>query len=268
MFVSRKPRFTDDDLRAAVAASRSWADTLRRLGYRSAGGNWKTLQSHATRLDISTSHFDPHAASLEGLRRAGFRARPLDEVLVENSTYNRNNLKQRLLAAGLKEPRCELCGQGEEWRGGKLALILDHINGVPDDHRLENLRIVCPNCAATLPTHCGRKNRRPPRECALCGEQFSSKRPEQRYCSRECGQRVAWTNRERRRKVERPPYEQLLTEIAATSYRAVGRRYGVSDNTIRKWVRQYRRERTRRFCHAGRLTGRVTVARWPPSGPP
>lgn len=46
------------------------------------------------------------------------------------------------------------------------------------------------------------------------------------------------------RKVERPPYEQLLAEIAQSGYSAVGRRYGVSDNAIRKWVRQYEREAT------------------------
>jgi len=40
-----------------------------------------------------------------------------------------------------------------------MSLILDHINGKRDDHRIENLRILCPNCAATLETHCGRKNR-------------------------------------------------------------------------------------------------------------
>jgi transposase-like protein len=44
-------------------------------------------------------------------------------------------------------------------------------------------------------------------------------------------------------RVERPPHDQLLGEIAATSYSAVGRRYGVSDNAIRKWVRAYERER-------------------------
>jgi transposase-like protein len=44
------------------------------------------------------------------------------------------------------------------------------------------------------------------------------------------------------RKVERPPFEQLLAEIEATSYVAVGRKYGVSDNAVRKWVRFYERE--------------------------
>ena len=260
MFVpGSRPRFSEEQLRTAIAAARSWAETLRLLQYRSAGGNWRTLKKYAALWEIATDHFDPHAASLEGLRRTGPKAIPLEDVLVEGSSYNRHNLKQRLLANGLKEQRCELCGQGEHWRGRTLALILDHINGIANDHRLENLRIVCPNCAATLDTHCGRKNRRPPRPCARCGCEFEAKRAEQRYCSRSCGQRVAWTNRKSQRKVERPPYEQLLAEIAASSYLAVGRKYGVSDNAIRKWVRQYRRERLHRCCRTGRMHGPATV---------
>jgi hypothetical protein len=218
---------------------------LRLLKYRSAGGNWKTLKKYTQLWGISTDHFDAHSASVQGLRRRHNRSLPLHEVLVKNSTYGRAHVKRRLLAEGLVEPRCELCGQDEHWHGRKLALILDHINGVPNDHRLENLRILCPNCAATLETHCGRKNKRPPRRCAFCGTDFRPSFRRQRYCSRDCGQRVAWANRRSRRKVERPPYEQLLEEIEATSYRAVGRNYGVADNTIRKWIRQYKRDRAR-----------------------
>jgi hypothetical protein len=53
------------------------------------------------------------------------------------------------------------------------------------------------------------------------------------------------------RKVERPPYEQLLEEIEATSYLAVGRKYGVSDNAVRKWIRWYERQREREAAEAG-----------------
>jgi hypothetical protein len=126
---------------------------------RPAGGNHRLFKEWVERWEIPTDHFDAGASA----RRVPPRtARPLDEVLVQGSTYSRNKLKQRLYLEGLKERRCEMCGQDEDWRGRTMSLILDHINGVPDDNRLENLRIVCPNCAATLDTHCGRKNRREP----------------------------------------------------------------------------------------------------------
>lgn len=48
-----------------------------------------------------------------------------------------------------------------------------------------------------------------------------------------------------RRKVDRPPYPHLVREVNALGYLATGRRYGVSDNAIRKWLRQYERERER-----------------------
>jgi len=133
-----------------------------------------------------------------------------------------------------------------------MSLILDHVNGVPDDNRLENLQIVCPNCAATLDTHCGRKNRREParRACQHCGRAFTAKYRTHKYCSRACG--TKWDRKSLRgrpnpsgRKVDRPPYERLLEEIEATSYLAVGRKYGVSDNAVRKWVRWYERQRER-----------------------
>jgi hypothetical protein len=237
-------RHSAAEISAAVAASRSWAEALRQLGYCQSGGNWKTLKKRVAELGISTAHFNPYAASREALRSG---PKPLEEILVGASTYNRTALKRRLYEAGLKPPRCELCGQDEFWRGKRIALILDHANGVRDDNRLENLRIVCPNCAATLDTHCGRKNREPllPVDCLRCGRSFVSKNRGQRYCSRECGSR--WDrmglNRPGARKVGRPPHEQLLREVDQLGYLAVGRKYGVSDNAIRKWLREFERAR-------------------------
>ena len=83
---------------------------------------------------------------------------PLKDILVPNSHYSRSSLKKRLYDEGIKCKKCELCGQGEEWNGKHMSLILDHINGIWNDNRLENLRIVCPNCNATLPTHCGKNS--------------------------------------------------------------------------------------------------------------
>ncbi len=242
----RRLRYTEQELRDAVARSVSWSATLRELGYCATGGNWKTLRRKCCSLGISTTHFDPHAAN----RVAGRRRRiPLEQILGEHSTYSRGKLKHRLYEAGLKQRACEQCGQDEAWRGRRIGLILDHINGVRDDNRLENLQIVCPNCAAALDTHCGR-NARIAREsvtCGVCGREFEVRYPGHRFCSVQCGARGR-DNPQRgrpepaRRKVTRPPHRHLIAEVEALGFSAVGRKYGVSDYAIRKWLAWYERE--------------------------
>ena len=136
------PRDTEQEVRNAVAAARSLSEALRTLGLRPAGGNHRTLHKLIAKYGISTDHMDPRWA----LRRAPRNtATPLPEVLIVDSAFHRGHLKQRLFHEGVKKRRCELCGLGDEWHGEPMSLILDHINGVPTDNRIENLRIVCPN---------------------------------------------------------------------------------------------------------------------------
>ena len=227
----------EEEAREAIAASRSYPEALRRLGMRPAGGNHTTIRKYAECIwRIPIDHFDTAAARARSLRREPI---PLEEVVVVGSYYSRRNLKLRLYQEGLKQRACELCGQGEIWRGERMSLILDHVNGVADEKRFENLRIVCHNCAATFDTHCGR-NLAVVRICEVCGNGFRSNGAK-RHCSRRCGSRSS-ANRAAHtaaRRVPRPSDEVLIREINSTSVLAVGRRYGVSDNAVRKWLRSY-----------------------------
>lgn len=85
---------------------------------------------------------------------------PLDRLLVVGrGQTGRGNLKRRLVAAGLKQERCERCGI-REWRGRRLAMQLHHVNGDGADNRLENLELLCPNCHAQTDSWGGRNGHR------------------------------------------------------------------------------------------------------------
>ena len=72
-------------------------------------------------------------------------ALPIDDLLVDGPRRSRSNVKRRLLAEGLKQARCEDCGL-TNWRGREIAFDLHHVNGDGSDNRIENLRLLCPNC--------------------------------------------------------------------------------------------------------------------------
>ena len=69
------------------------------------------------------------------------------------------HLKERLVKEKYLEYKCAECGI-TEWNGKPLSLHLDHINGINNDHRIENLRFLCPNCHSQTNTYAGKNKKK------------------------------------------------------------------------------------------------------------
>lgn len=154
----RRPRrYHRAQLEAAVAGSRSIRQTLEKLGLRPEGG-YSIIRRDLRAFQIDTSHFRGRGWRL-GETRPVSPPRPLSQLLVQDSPTSTCQIRKRLLREGLLELRCQICAT-TEWLGRPLTLELDHVNGINNDHRLENLRLLCPNCHSQTDTFRGRNRGR------------------------------------------------------------------------------------------------------------
>ena len=129
-------KYTKDKLQQLVNESKSFTEVLIKYGRRAGGGNFVIIKKYVSLFNINTSHFDNFKQDrYKNLTRK--KTIELDDCLVVDSKVSRGIVKKKLYDSGLKNRICEMCGQDEFWRGKKMSLILDHINGVHNDNRIE-----------------------------------------------------------------------------------------------------------------------------------
>lgn len=156
----RKRSYTREEFVQAWLSSKTVGEVARKLGRNRSGGGYVVLKTAAQELNLPTDHMIEYGLNTgPGYNR--YRSIPLSMLLVKNSSYtNTARLKIRLLREGLLEAKCyeEDCGL-TEWKGRPIALQLDHINEDKFDHRIENLRLLCPNCHSQTDTFAGKNKR-------------------------------------------------------------------------------------------------------------
>jgi ribosomal protein S27E len=221
-----------DKLIETVKSSISLNEVLKKMGFRPAGGNYASLRKWIKELKLDTSHFKGKSHGKSS------RKIPLEKILVEYSNYGSNELKKRLIKEEILKNECVKCGQGPMWKGEELTLQLDHINGEHTDNRIENLRILCPNCHTQTTTFNSRKDKATKNNCKTCGTIISRKAE---YCMKCCNKsdKMKQSFLEKRKLKNRPLKEVLIESVKDIGYVKTGEKYEVSDTTIRKWIKQY-----------------------------
>lgn len=142
-----------NEFKELVKISCNRNDIFRKLGMRSSGASHKLLNSRLDEENIDISHFKRMDNGNSGKIQT-------KDILCENSNYlNTVSIKRRLIEENIMKYECVECGNIGTHNNKKLNLQLDHINGVRNDNRLENLRFLCPNCHSQTDTFC-RGNRR------------------------------------------------------------------------------------------------------------
>lgn len=210
-----------DKLPEIVKTSNCRSDVLRKLNLTTDGsGNHRVIKRWIEKLNISTSHFNYRKVLADKLSayKNQTRYKP-EEFLIENWLGSMSPIKQ--WAKKHIKYECNICQNNGIHNNLPLSLQLDHINGIVNNNTIQNLRWLCPNCHTQTKTYGSKK-------LNLNRVNLSTVNPN-------------WRNLPKlsTRKVIRPSKEILEKEILEFPMTKLGLKYGVSDNSIRKWCKSY-----------------------------
>jgi hypothetical protein len=253
------PLHNKNALKQAIENSTCSREVLHYLGLSTSGAAYRGLQKWV----------DIHGLTLPEYYPSVRRSLSLEDLLQRGTQVKSSQLLLKLVNAGLKENKCELCPQGPVWNGKPLTLHLDHIDGDHSNNLLENLRILCPHCHQQTPTfgaknmkskpkrkyfcECGQERTKDAIYCFDCSPRNPKNKKEKQLktktskatnsaSSRAASVRKAGPQSSMARiqptKINWPPTEEILALLNNASFVEVGRMLGVSDNSIRKHLRR------------------------------
>ena len=219
--------YTPQELQELLDNSNGYADLLRRIGVNPRGGNPDTLKKIIKEYNLDETLLNQNRSNIykNCAETTHIKSRFKTEDILNNKhpNYKSSKLLVRLINEGYKENKCECCGI-TQWLGKSIILQLHHKDGNHNNNNLDNLEILCPNCHSQTDTYGGKssnKSKKSKKEVEDLldqnSKQHKTKPLKQFPLSR----------------------EELKDKIRHIPFTKIGKEYGVSDNTIRKWCDRY-----------------------------
>ena len=226
-----------EKLEQAVKESNFYREVGEKLDIVIHAGVYKTLKNVLKYHKIDYTHIQNNKIPKN---KGNFDLSKFENHLTENSKISRSKLKNILIDKGLLEYKCNDCGLGNVWNNKKISLHIDHKNGINNDNTLNNLRFLCPNCHSQTDTYCAKNFRKSIDKCVHCGKYVEAGYLRCADCKHIPTEKDIQSKIEQRKVKDRPDLAQLEKEVLELGKEGTGRKYGVTGNTIKKWIKQYK----------------------------
>ena len=209
-----------EELSKAVSISRNKSEILKNLGVTPKPNTYMHLKKDCQIYGIDISNLVYYPGKFTDSLKS------LEEVFVENSKTSRICVKSKIIKHNLIEYKCVIWKNSGLWKEEKLILHLDHINGINNDNRLENLRFLCPNCHSQTNTFSSHKKTN---NCESCNNLIGINSKKCKKCAKHKKEKDMKYNK-----------EILIQQIKQYGFVGTGKIYNVSDNAIRWAVERFK----------------------------
>lgn len=232
MINCRMDAITEEEFRKIVLASNSRKDILRKLGYKGTGSLMPLLNKRLEKFGLTEFVNERSKNTItkqaENLRSFWKLKRPVTDILVRMDRRLYGAEKNRIIESGILGNTCNECGCGNSWNGKSLVLQIDHINGDCNDHTLENLRLLCPNCHTQTENYAGKGLKK---KFCKCGNTVSKFGNLCKSCS---------AKRRQENNGFRPSIEQMQEDLDnKRSISEMARKYGISRLATTNWLKRH-----------------------------
>lgn len=210
-----------------IPNSTTYTEVLEHIGIPARGGNIDTLKRVIEQMGVDTSHFTGRRAN-DVIRRYYV---PSEKYIGSGRKIKSAKLLEKLVRENKKTFQCENCGI-TDWNSKAIVFHLHHRDGNPNNNTLDNLQVLCPNCHSQTNNYKGKANSRLKQTfyCRECGKEVRSKACRCRVCASKYRKAHVFISK-----------EQLESDLLEYNHNlcAIARKYGVSDNAIRKKCIRY-----------------------------